>query len=98
VELFQRADALYKKPLVLPGRWKDVKNMNEKTTQCRDGHTAKMRLIKLICIHYPGQTGSRTIPEGSQPAAVQKCEQLSGPEIRGPEAVAPGGADGGGLQ
>ena len=89
-ELSRRADALYK---IMP-RWQEVKNMNGKTTKTRDGHTAKMRRAKLICIHHPGQPGSRTIPEGSQPAAVQQCEQQSGPEIRGQNVVVPGSAAG----
>jgi len=87
---------MYKICSVVPGLWKEVREMKGTTTQCRDGHTAKMRLIKLICIYHPAQTCSRTVPEGSQPAAVQKCEQLSGPESREQETVAPGGADGGG--
>ena len=87
---------MYKIYPYIPGRWQDVKKMNKKTPQCRDGHTAKMRLIKLICIYHPAQTCSRTVPEGSQPAAVQECEQVSDPGIREQETVAPGGADGGG--
>ena len=87
---------MYKICSDIPGRWQDVKKMNKKTTQNRDSQNEKMRLIKLICIHYPAQTCSRTVPGGSQPAAVQKCEQVSDPEIRGQEAVAPGGASGGG--
>lgn len=96
VELSQKSASHVQNLFGYPGPVAGCEKMNKKTTQNRDSQNAKMRLIKLICIYHPAQTCSRTVPGGSQRAAVQKCEHLSGPEIRGQEAVAPGGADGGG--